>query len=114
MQTPFDPSQTSLADKTATSIDRLSTGAHEAVDKTAASVDRLSSGAHEAVDKVAQAAATAAEQFGQRAEQMRARQEQWTTAARECVRRHPMASIGIAVGVGVLLSMFNGRSTTRH
>ena len=113
MQTPFDPSQTGLADKTAGSIDRLSAGAHQAVDKTTASVDRLSTGAHQAVDKFAQAAATAAEQIGHRAEQMRAQQMEWTEAARACVRRHPMASIGIAVGVGVLLSMFNGRST-RH
>ena len=96
MQTILDPSQAGFADKTAASIDRLSTGAHQAV------------------DKVAQAASTAAEQIGERTGQLRARQAQLSEAARECVRRHPMASVGIALGVGALLSMlsmFNGRST---
>lgn len=80
-------------------------------DKAAAGIDRLSSGAHQAVDRVAQAAATAAEQIGQRSTQLRARQVQFSDAARECVRTHPIASIGIAVGVGLLLSLFTGRSS---
>lgn len=93
--TSFDPTQTPLADK------------------AAAGIDRLSSGAHHAVDSVAQAAATAAEQIGQRSTELRAKQEMWTESARDCVRRHPIASVGIALGVGALLSLF-GRSSVRH
>jgi len=81
-------------------------------DKATAGIDRMTSGAHQAVDRVAQAATTAAEQIGQRGSELRARQAQLSDAARECVRRHPMASIGIALGVGLLLSLFSGRSST--
>ena len=109
METTLDPTRPDFADKTAAGIDRLSSGAHQAVDKTAAGIDRLSSGAHQAVDKVAQAATAAAEQIGQRSTELRARQMELTDAARECVRRHPMASIGIALGVGVLLSVLTSR-----
>jgi len=109
MQTTFESSQTELSDKAAGGIDRLSSGAHQAVDKAAAGIDRLSSGAHQAVDKVAQAASTAAQQIGQRGSELRATQKQWTESAQEYVRRHPMATIGIAFGVGLLLSLF-GRS----
>lgn len=95
--TSFEPTASSMTDKATTGI------------------DRISSGAHEAVDRVAQAAATAAEQLGQRSVQLRARQAELTDAARECVRRHPLASIGIAVGIGLLLSLINGRAnTTTH
>lgn len=137
MQTPFDPTQSGLADKTAAGIDRLSSGAHHAVEKTAAGIDRLSSGAHEAADRasaridrmssgaqhaverVADAASTAARTISRRGSELRARQSQMTESARDCVRRHPIASVGIAVGVGLLLSLFSGhgRSSddqTRH
>jgi ElaB/YqjD/DUF883 family membrane-anchored ribosome-binding protein len=93
--TTLDPTQTGLSDK------------------AAAGIDRLSSGAHQTVDRVAQAATTAAEQIGQRGEQLRAKQEMWAESARECVRRHPMASVGIALGIGLLLSLF-GRSSSMH
>lgn len=81
-------------------------------DKATAGIDRLTSGAHQAVDRVAQAATTAAEQIGQRSSQLRARQVQFSDYARECVRRHPMASIGIALGVGLLLSLFGHSSSS--
>lgn len=93
--TSFDPAQTGLPEKAAAGIDRFSTGAHQAV------------------DRVAQAAATAAEQIGTRSTELREKQEMWTESARDCVRRHPIASVGIALGVGVVLSMF-GRATHTH
>jgi ElaB/YqjD/DUF883 family membrane-anchored ribosome-binding protein len=82
-------------------------------DRTDAGIERLSSGAHHAVDRLAQAACAAAEQIGHRGTELRAMQEEWTESARECVRRHPFASVGIALGVGLLLSLFT-RSTTTH
>jgi ElaB/YqjD/DUF883 family membrane-anchored ribosome-binding protein len=87
---------------------------HGFADKTTAGIDRLSSGAHQAVDRLAHAAATTAEQIGRRGGEFRARQAQLSEAALDVVRRHPVASVGIALGVGMLLSalsMVNGRSS---
>ena len=86
-------------------------------DKATTGIDRMSSGAHQAVDRVAQAASSAAEEIGRRGTALKERQVQLSEAARECVRRHPMASVGIAVAVGVVLSLLNvslhnGRNTT--
>lgn len=72
--------------------------------------ERTSHKAEDAVNKVAEATASTVREVGMKGEQMR---QQWLTtqdalvgSARECVRTHPLASVGIAAVVGLLLSRF--------
>jgi ElaB/YqjD/DUF883 family membrane-anchored ribosome-binding protein len=67
-------------------------------------VDRLASGAHQAVDKIADAAGQAAETLGVKGEQLKNAQMQAMEQCRGYVRDHPVMSLGIAVAAGFLLS----------
>jgi len=71
-------------------------------DKT---VERASSTAHEAVDRVAQTATAYAERFGEKAEEWLEMKDNWVEGAREYVREHPVAALGIAAAAGYILSM---------
>ena len=71
-------------------------------DKTVA---RPPPGAHEAVDRVAQTATAYAERFGEKAEEWLEMKDNWVEGAREYVREHPVAALGIAAAAGYILSM---------
>jgi ElaB/YqjD/DUF883 family membrane-anchored ribosome-binding protein len=85
----------------------------EATDKTSnvdETVNRLRSGAHEAVDKVANATTQAAEVLNQKGEQFKNVEQQFVENCRGYVHENPVASLGIAVGAGFLLSrLLSGR-----
>jgi ElaB/YqjD/DUF883 family membrane-anchored ribosome-binding protein len=68
-------------------------------------IDRMSNTAHETVDRVAQTAAAYAERFGERAEEFLEMKDNWVEGAREYVREHPVAALGIAAAAGYLLSV---------
>ena len=68
-------------------------------------VERVSSSAHEAVDRVAQTASAYAERFGERAEEWLEMKDNWVEGAREYVREHPIAALGMAVAAGYVLHM---------
>ena len=68
-------------------------------------IERASSTAHEAVDRVAQTASQYAERFGEKAEEWLEMKDNWGEGAREYVREHPVAALGIAVAAGYILSM---------
>jgi ElaB/YqjD/DUF883 family membrane-anchored ribosome-binding protein len=72
-------------------------------DKT---IDRASTSAHEAVDRVTQTATAYAERFGEKAEEWLEMKDNWVEGAREYVREHPIAALGIAAAAGYVLSMF--------
>jgi ElaB/YqjD/DUF883 family membrane-anchored ribosome-binding protein len=72
-------------------------------------IDRLSAGAHDAVDRAADVATAAAERFGARGKDLFAAGDQWMTAARDSVRDHPIAAVGVAVALGYLLSRIMSR-----
>ncbi|CAA9892462.1 conserved hypothetical protein [Candidatus Methylobacter favarea] len=77
------------------------------VDET---VNRLRSGAHDTVDKVADATSQAAEVLNQKGEQLKNAEQQFVENCRGYVHENPVASLGIAVGVGFLLSrLMSGR-----
>jgi ElaB/YqjD/DUF883 family membrane-anchored ribosome-binding protein len=82
---------------TAPLLDTLVSSAHDAVDRVAAkaapAVQRLVSGAQDATDTVKQRARDAGE-LG----------HEWTDSLRATVRDHPLASLAVAVAVGVLVS----------
>jgi ElaB/YqjD/DUF883 family membrane-anchored ribosome-binding protein len=67
-------------------------------------VDRVASGAHQAVDKIAGVAGRAAETLGAKGGQLHDAQVRAMEQCRGYVRDNPIASIGIAVAVGFLLS----------
>lgn len=93
-----------------TNIEEASAGAHHTIDKvtdaTRPAVDRVATGAHEAVDKLAGAAVNAAETFGVKSEQFKEAQTRITENFRSYVRDNPLATVGIAVAAGFLLSRF--------
>ena len=71
-------------------------------------VDRLRSGAHSTVDKVANATTQAAEALGQN-EQLKNVEQQFVEDCRGYIHKNPVASLGIAVGAGFLLSRLMSR-----
>lgn len=89
-------------------VDQASMGAHEAIDKASdiarPTVDRITSGAHQAVDKIASVASKAADTLGVQGEQLMNFQARAMEQARGYVRENPVASLGIAIAAGYLLS----------
>jgi ElaB/YqjD/DUF883 family membrane-anchored ribosome-binding protein len=67
-------------------------------DKT---IERASSTAHDAIETASQYA----ERFGEKAEEWLELKDNWVEGARDYVREHPVAALGIAVAAGYVLSM---------
>ena len=79
------------------------------MDKT---IEQVSDRAHSAVDRAAGAASSVAGRLGdridalaERGEELRELPETWMEGARDYVREHPFASLGIALAAGYLFSM---------
>ena len=89
-------------------IEHAGSGAHQAIDKVSEAarpaVDRIAASAHQAVDKVKDAASQAAESLGVKADHLKQAQTHLTEACGSYMRTNPMASLGIAVGIGFVLS----------
>lgn len=75
-------------------------------EKGAGKIEELSGSAHHAVDRVTEAASTALRRAGAKGQQWATIQDEWLEGARGMVRRHPVASVVIAAGVGLLFSRF--------
>jgi len=77
------------------------------VDET---IDRVKTGAHEAVDRAANATSHAAEAVTKKGEQLRNAEQQFVEDCRGYIHENPVASLGIAVGAGFILSrLLSGR-----
>lgn len=91
-------------------IDKASSSAHASIDKMSKAarpvVDQLASGAHQAVDKIAGAANTAAESLEAKRAQLMEVQKRLAEEFRGYVRQYPLASVGVAIGAGFLISRF--------
>ena len=70
-------------------------------------IERVSSTAHDAVDRVAQTASQYAERFGEQAEALMEMKDNWVEGARDYVREHPIAALGIAAAAGYLFSVIS-------
>ncbi len=92
----------------ARAVDEAGRSAHGTIDQVSASakpaVDRMASGAHQAVDKIAIAASDAAESLGVKADQLKDVQARMTEECRGYVRDNLLASLGIALAAGFVLS----------
>ena len=98
----------------ARTVSDVSATAHGAIDKVSnaarPAVDRLASGAHQAVDKIADAASTTAESLAVRSEQLKNAHARLTDECRVYVRANPLATVGVALAVGFVLSrLFRSR-----
>jgi ElaB/YqjD/DUF883 family membrane-anchored ribosome-binding protein len=69
-----------------------------------ANMDKLSSAAEEAGEKIAGATRQAAEALGEKGEQLMDMEERLMKQCRDCIRKHPIASIGVALAAGFILS----------
>jgi ElaB/YqjD/DUF883 family membrane-anchored ribosome-binding protein len=65
---------------------------------------QLSDTAQHTMERFTQAASQAASRLGERGEELWALQGKATETARTYMREHPLATIGIAVAVGLVLS----------
>jgi ElaB/YqjD/DUF883 family membrane-anchored ribosome-binding protein len=89
-------------------VNRATEDAHDTIDRASSAVhpavDNLASSAHRTVDRMAGVASSTAENLDARAEQFLEAQTQFVDQVRDYVREHPVASVGIAVAGGFLLS----------
>lgn len=87
---------------------RAEAAAHEKLNRTESTVhdtvDRAARGAHDTVDRLAEKASRAAAQMSERGGQLSEQKDRWMAETRTYVQTHPVASIGIAVAAGFLLS----------
>jgi ElaB/YqjD/DUF883 family membrane-anchored ribosome-binding protein len=73
-------------------------------------VNRLKAGTYEAMDKVAYATAQAGEALSEKGEQLHNIEQNLVKNCRGYVHDNPIVSLGIAVGVGFLISrLFSSR-----
>jgi ElaB/YqjD/DUF883 family membrane-anchored ribosome-binding protein len=70
-------------------------------------IDRLSQGAHHAVDRASSAASSMAERAAQKGEEIWEMKDNWVEGARDYVREHPIAALGIAAAAGYLFSVIS-------
>jgi ElaB/YqjD/DUF883 family membrane-anchored ribosome-binding protein len=98
----------------ARTVSDASATAHSTIDKVSGAarpaVDRLTTSAHQAVDRLADAATTAAESWTVKTEQLKDAHARWTEETRVYVRSKPLASVGLAVLAGFILSRLFFRS----
>lgn len=85
----------------------------EAAEEGTAKLEHLSAAAREAAERAKQGAASAFRESSARTHelghQLSAQRRLLTEEMRDCVRDHPLASVAIAVGVGLLLSRLLSR-----
>ena len=104
----FAPGDTGGNNTMTRGIDQAGAAAHSTIDKVSAAarpaVDRVATGAHQAVDTIADAASQTAESLGVKGDQLKEVQARLVDACNGYMRANPVATVGIAVAAGFLLS----------
>ena len=108
-QNPSSPALNQEQDgKFSKGVDKATSGAHQKIDdaKNASkpAVDQAAQGAHAAVDKASDMVSRSAEALDHKSEQLGEAKDEFVRATQKYVHENPMASIGIAVAVGFVLS----------
>jgi len=89
-------------------VDKATAGAHQKIDsaRDAAkpALEQAAQGAHSAVDKMSGMANNSAEALDLKGEQFGEAKDELIRATQKYLQAHPMASIGIAVAAGYVLS----------
>jgi ElaB/YqjD/DUF883 family membrane-anchored ribosome-binding protein len=89
-------------------VDRASIGAHDTLKQISnaagPAMDRMATSAHGVIDTVTDAATSAVATLGIKSDQLNDARQKLTEAARTYMREKPVASLGIAVAAGWILS----------
>ena len=88
------PSQ--AAERAHSTVDRVAQGAHE-------TVDRLAAKAAPMLDRARSAASDAQDTLYAKYDDFVAMEEEWAESARDQIRAHPLAVVGIALLAGLLI-----------
>jgi ElaB/YqjD/DUF883 family membrane-anchored ribosome-binding protein len=81
----------------------------EVAGKASEKLNQFTDAAQQTIDRVTQAASSAASRLSARGEELWAMRGQATDTARTYMREHPVATIGIAVAIGLILSRLLSR-----
>lgn len=107
---PIGTSSTDRNDPIAPAARRLeqtTSAAHAAIEKASEAlrpaVERIAGGAHQAVDRLTETATHAAQSLDARGAQLADAQARFAESARGRVREQPIAALGAALAVGVVL-----------
>jgi ElaB/YqjD/DUF883 family membrane-anchored ribosome-binding protein len=92
-----------MAGRSHSAVDRVAQTAHDAI-------DRLAAKAGPAIERLRGSATTTGESLRARADQFGELEEQWVEQTRSYVRDNPLAAVGIAVAVGLLLGKLTSSS----
>ena len=84
------------AERAHSTVDRVAQGAHE-------TVDRLAAKAAPMLDRARTAAGDAQNTLYAKYDDFMAMEEEWAESARDQIRAHPLAVVGIAVLAGLLI-----------
>jgi ElaB/YqjD/DUF883 family membrane-anchored ribosome-binding protein len=84
------------ADRAHSTVDRVAQGAHETVDRLAAKAAPL-------LDRAKSTAADAQDTLYAKYDDFMAMEEEWAESARDQIRAHPLAVVGIALVAGLLI-----------
>ncbi len=87
----------------------LATNGGEMQETLAHGVEKATIGAHHAVDKASDVASHAANSVGHKADEMNQARAKFVERASEYMRENPVASLGIAVATGYILSRLISR-----
>jgi ElaB/YqjD/DUF883 family membrane-anchored ribosome-binding protein len=83
--------------------------AENLAEKAGTSLDELQHTAQQTVNRVTQAASEAAQRLSAHGDELWALQDRAMQNTRSYVRAHPIAAIGIAIAIGLLLSRLTSR-----
>ncbi|MGK2926954.1 MAG: DUF883 family protein [Lysobacterales bacterium] len=94
-------------------VERATGKAHKTIDSMSdaakPAIENLRTGAHKAVDTAGDAATNAAGALGVKGEQLQEKGKEMVERAGSYVREHPVASLGMAVAAGYLISRLTSR-----
>ena len=100
------------------SENNVTTTVHKAIDSASAvispAMDRMATGAHNAVDKIAGYATQASETVNKKSAQLNSARLQMGETCRNQVRDRPFTTIGIAVASGVLLGWMMKKNNVKN
>jgi ElaB/YqjD/DUF883 family membrane-anchored ribosome-binding protein len=83
--------------------------AENMAEKAGTSLGQLQQSAQQTMDRVTEAASQAAQRLSAHSDELWAMQDRAWESTRAYVRQHPIASIGIAIAIGLILSRLTSR-----
>lgn len=97
MSSTLHPSSTAAGSATPELMDRVVRGAHETVDK-------LADKAKPQLQRLQQGAGNASDTIHARVDQVREMGDEWAESLRTTVREHPLAALGTALALGLIIA----------